>query len=151
MIFPFNKVTVIIKSFTILYTVNQFNCLQVLAVQVFLFVISWLPYALVAQLGILGFVNLVTPYSAEIPVLLAKSSAVWNPIIYSLTGWSKNYLNQKRRRQQYNHNPGPRTTWIRSGDVNSTTLILVQELPESEAETSTVQRLVNGPVEVEPR
>jgi len=26
----------------------------------------------------------VTPYSAELPVMLAKASAIWNPIVYAL-------------------------------------------------------------------
>jgi r-opsin len=50
-----------------------------------LFVLSWLPYTIVAQLGITGHQDYVTPYVAEFPVMLAKSSAVWNPIVYSLT------------------------------------------------------------------
>jgi len=28
--------------------------------------------------------RLVTPYSAELPVMLAKASAIWNPIVYAL-------------------------------------------------------------------
>jgi r-opsin len=50
-----------------------------------LFVVSWLPYALIAQFGIIGLHDLVTPYSTEIPVLVAKASAIWNPIVYALT------------------------------------------------------------------
>jgi hypothetical protein len=50
-----------------------------------LFVISWLPYATVAQLGAAGWQHLVTPYTAEIPIMLAKASYVWNPIVYALS------------------------------------------------------------------
>ena len=49
-----------------------------------LFIGSWLPYALVATFGIVGLDQLVTPYSAELPVMLAKASAIWNPIVYAL-------------------------------------------------------------------
>ena len=49
-----------------------------------LFIGSWLPYALVATFGIVGLRQLVTPYSAELPVMLAKASAIWNPIVYAL-------------------------------------------------------------------
>jgi predicted ATPase len=66
-----------------------------------LFIVSWLPYALISQFGILGLSDLVTPYSAEIPVLLAKTSAVWNPIVYAVTGWSKIYQHHERRRRRY--------------------------------------------------
>ena len=49
-----------------------------------LFIVSWLPYALVATFGFVGLTHLVTPYSAELPVMLAKASAIWNPIVYAL-------------------------------------------------------------------
>ena len=49
-----------------------------------LFIASWLPYALVATFGFVGLHQLVTPYSAELPVMLAKASAIWNPIVYAL-------------------------------------------------------------------
>jgi r-opsin len=49
-----------------------------------MFVLSWLPYAVIAQLGITGFQDFVTPYVSQFPVIFAKSSAIWNPIIYSL-------------------------------------------------------------------
>lgn len=49
-----------------------------------LFVISWVPYAIIAQLGITGLHDYITPLTAEFPVMIAKSSAVWNPIVYAL-------------------------------------------------------------------
>jgi len=57
---------------------------QIAALMIALFVGSWLPYCLVAMFGIVGLGHLVTPYSAELPVMLAKASAVWNPIVYAL-------------------------------------------------------------------
>jgi hypothetical protein len=81
--------------------VCRLSVVQILAIMVCLFIVSWLPYALIAQFGILGLSNLVTPYTAEIPVLLAKSSAVWNPIVYALTGWSKIYRYRERQRRRY--------------------------------------------------
>ena len=50
-----------------------------------LFILSWLPYALIAQFGIVGLDVLVTPYSTEFPIMLAKASAIWNPVVYALT------------------------------------------------------------------
>ena len=58
--------------------------LQMAALMIALFIGSWLPYALVATFGIVGLDQLVTPYSAELPVMLAKASAIWNPIVYAL-------------------------------------------------------------------
>jgi hypothetical protein len=49
-----------------------------------LFVLSWLPYAIVSQLAINGLQHYVTPYTAEFPAVLAKASYVWNPIVYAL-------------------------------------------------------------------
>jgi len=60
-----------------------------------LFILSWLPYALIAQFGIIGLDFLVTPYSAEIPIMLAKASAIWNPVIYALTNPSYKIAFQK--------------------------------------------------------
>ena len=54
------------------------------ALMISLFIASWLPYALVATFGFVGLHQLVTPYSAELPVMLAKASAIWNPIVYAL-------------------------------------------------------------------
>jgi len=68
---------------------------------VVLYIVSWLPYTIIALFGILGLSDLVTPYTAEIPVLLAKTSAVWNPIVYAMTGWSKIYQHHERKNQRY--------------------------------------------------
>jgi len=54
------------------------------ALMITLFIGSWLPYAVVAMFGIVGLSELVTPYSAELPVMLAKASAIWNPLVYAL-------------------------------------------------------------------
>lgn len=62
-----------------------FVFVQIIAAMIVFFVVSWLPYAIVAQLGIFGFEEHVTPYAAELPVMLAKASAVWNPIVYALS------------------------------------------------------------------
>jgi len=54
------------------------------ALMILLFIVSWLPYCLIAMFGIVGLGHLVTPYSAELPVMLAKASAMWNPILFAL-------------------------------------------------------------------
>ncbi|KAK3090012.1 hypothetical protein FSP39_008490 [Pinctada imbricata] len=49
-----------------------------------LFLLSWCPYATVALIGQFGPSDWVTPFLAELPVMLAKASAMHNPIVYAL-------------------------------------------------------------------
>jgi hypothetical protein len=44
------------------------------------FLVSWLPYAIVCFVKIAGYD--VTPTVSALPLLCAKSSICWNPIIY---------------------------------------------------------------------
>ena len=50
-----------------------------------LFLFCWVPYCTVALLPIFGFPHLVTPVVSELPVLFAKSAALYNPIIYAIS------------------------------------------------------------------
>ncbi|XP_060565088.1 rhodopsin, GQ-coupled-like [Ruditapes philippinarum] len=50
-----------------------------------LYLLSWLPYATVALIGMFGDASFVTPFWAEIPVLFAKASAMHNPLVYALS------------------------------------------------------------------
>ena len=63
---------------------QEMKITKVLASCIVSFCICWVPYALVTQLAINGLQDYVTPHVAELPVMLAKSSSIWNPIIYSL-------------------------------------------------------------------
>ena len=58
---------------------------KVAAGTISLFVISWAGYVVFAIAGINGRDDLVTPYTTQIPVMLAKTSATWNPFLYALT------------------------------------------------------------------
>ena len=51
---------------------------------VVLFVLAWGPYALVAVFGMVGEQSRITPILNALPVCFAKSSAVYNPIVYAL-------------------------------------------------------------------
>lgn len=64
---------------------QEIQIAKVVAVNVIMFIITWVPYVTVAMLGVAGHSNLVTPYTTEIPVMLAKASGAWNPIIYALS------------------------------------------------------------------
>ncbi|NXR81811.1 OPSP protein, partial [Pycnonotus jocosus] len=48
------------------------------------FLLCWLPYAAVALTATFGQPGLISPAASIIPAILAKSSAVYNPIIYVL-------------------------------------------------------------------
>ena len=64
---------------------QEIQIAKVVAINVTMFIITWLPYVTVAMCGIAGHDSLVTPYTTEIPVMLAKASGAWNPLIYALS------------------------------------------------------------------
>lgn len=50
------------------------------------FLIAWIPYAVVSVVSAFGEPDSVPIPVSVIPTLLAKSSAMYNPIIYQLVG-----------------------------------------------------------------
>nr|XP_033506049.1 melanopsin-like [Epinephelus lanceolatus] len=52
---------------------------------ILLFVISWSPYSAVALTATAGYTHLLTPYMNSVPAVIAKASAIHNPIIYAIT------------------------------------------------------------------
>jgi len=84
------------------------------ALMIVLFIVSWLPYCLIAMFGIVGLGHLVTPYSAELPVMLAKASAIWNPIVYALK-------HPRYRSALAGYLPEIVTQWCRLGEPSSKT------------------------------
>lgn len=52
---------------------------------IMLFVVSWAPYSVVALTATAGYAQLLTPYMNSVPAVIAKASAIHNPIIYALT------------------------------------------------------------------
>uniref|UniRef100_T1D132 Opsin n=1 Tax=Dendrocoelum lacteum TaxID=27895 RepID=T1D132_9PLAT len=51
---------------------------------VFLYLLSWTPYAIIALMALTGKRDHLNPYTAELPVLFAKTSAMYNPFIYAI-------------------------------------------------------------------
>ena len=51
---------------------------------VVLFIVAWLPYAVVAMIGLFGNQASLTPYVSSVAGLFAKTSTVYNPIVYAL-------------------------------------------------------------------
>lgn len=52
---------------------------------VFLYLLSWTPYAIVALIGQFGPAEWVTPYVSELPVMFAKAAAMHNPVVYAFS------------------------------------------------------------------
>ena len=52
---------------------------------VFLWILAWTPYAIVALLGIFGQKHLLTPFVSTLPALFCKTSSCINPFIYSIS------------------------------------------------------------------
>ncbi|XP_067649047.1 rhodopsin-like [Haliotis asinina] len=50
-----------------------------------IFLMSWLPYAVVSFISAFGDPTLISPLMATIPALVAKSAGLWNPLIYVAT------------------------------------------------------------------
>ncbi|CAH8467726.1 unnamed protein product [Dicrocoelium dendriticum] len=51
---------------------------------VIFFLAAWTPYAVVCLMTLIGWMENLTPFGSEIPVLFAKTSAVYNPFIYAI-------------------------------------------------------------------
>lgn len=52
---------------------------------ILLFVVSWSPYSAVALTATAGYAHLLTPYMNSVPAVIAKASAIHNPIIYAIS------------------------------------------------------------------
>lgn len=52
---------------------------------ILLFIVSWSPYSAVALTATAGYAHLLTPYMNSVPAVIAKASAIHNPIIYAVT------------------------------------------------------------------
>ncbi|XP_057380856.1 compound eye opsin BCRH2-like [Daphnia carinata] len=58
---------------------------KVAIINVTLWILAWTPFAIVCMLGTWGDTSKITPYICELPVILAKTSCVYNPLIYALS------------------------------------------------------------------
>ncbi|XP_064640540.1 rhodopsin-like [Lineus longissimus] len=58
---------------------------KVSATLVLLYLMSWGPYSIVSLAALLGYRSFLNPYMSEIPVIFAKTSAIYNPIVYAVS------------------------------------------------------------------
>ncbi len=62
--------------------------LQIIILNIIFFCIAWVPYALVAIIGELDLPNqtrYINLYTTTLPALFAKTSSIYNPILYTFT------------------------------------------------------------------
>ncbi|XP_027025299.2 melanopsin-like [Tachysurus fulvidraco] len=64
---------------------TEWKMAKVALLVILLFVISWSPYSVVALTATAGYGHVFTPYMNSIPAVIAKASAIHNPIIYAIT------------------------------------------------------------------
>ncbi|NWX21156.1 OPN4 protein, partial [Aegotheles bennettii] len=63
---------------------NEWKLAKIAFVVIIVFVLSWSPYACVTLIAWAGQGNILTPYSKSVPAIIAKASAIYNPIIYAI-------------------------------------------------------------------
>jgi len=58
---------------------------KVAIINVTLWIMAWSPFGIICMLGTWGDASRITPLVNELPVILSKTSCVYNPIIYALS------------------------------------------------------------------
>ncbi|XP_064177073.1 melanopsin-A-like [Anguilla rostrata] len=64
---------------------NEWKMAKIALIVILLYVISWSPYSCVALTAFAGYADMLTPYMNSVPAVIAKASAIHNPIIYAIT------------------------------------------------------------------
>nr|BAS66936.1 mammalian-like melanopsin [Eptatretus burgeri] len=64
---------------------GEWRLAKIALIIILLFIVSWSPYSCVALIAWAGYAELLTPYTNSIPAIIAKASAIHNPIVYAIT------------------------------------------------------------------
>ncbi|KAM4709320.1 melanopsin-B-like [Discoglossus pictus] len=72
------------QSFLTTSVKNEWKMAKIAFVIIIVFVLSWSPYACVTLIAWAGHGKTLTPYSKTVPAVIAKASAIYNPIIYGI-------------------------------------------------------------------
>ncbi|POI25830.1 hypothetical protein CIB84_010420, partial [Bambusicola thoracicus] len=64
---------------------NEWKLAKIALIVILLYVISWSPYSVVALVAFAGYSHVLTPFMNSVPAVIAKASAIHNPIIYAIT------------------------------------------------------------------
>ncbi|KAM9330503.1 melanopsin-B-like [Gastrophryne carolinensis] len=63
---------------------NEWKMAKIAFVIIVVYVLSWSPYACVTLIAWAGHGKSLTPYFKSVPAVIAKASAIYNPIIYGI-------------------------------------------------------------------
>ncbi|XP_048365994.1 melanopsin-like isoform X2 [Sphaerodactylus townsendi] len=63
---------------------SEWKLAKIAFVAIVVYVLSWSPYACVTLIAWAGRSSFLTPYSKSVPAVIAKASAIYNPIIYAI-------------------------------------------------------------------
>ncbi|XP_047448803.1 opsin 4xb isoform X2 [Mugil cephalus] len=63
---------------------SEWKLAKIAFVVIVVYVLSWSPYACVTLISWSGHSNILSPYSKAVPAVIAKASAIYNPIIYAI-------------------------------------------------------------------
>ncbi|XP_068161284.1 melanopsin-A-like isoform X2 [Antennarius striatus] len=64
---------------------SEWKMAKIALIVILLFVFSWAPYSCAALTAFAGYAHMLTPYMNSVPAVIAKASAIYNPIIYAIT------------------------------------------------------------------
>ncbi|KAK2820571.1 hypothetical protein Q5P01_023530 [Channa striata] len=64
---------------------SEWKTAKIALIIILLFVISWAPYSCAALTAFAGYADMLTPYMNSVPAVIAKASAIHNPIVYAIT------------------------------------------------------------------
>lgn len=64
---------------------TEIRIAKIAIVNITLWIFAWTPFTIVSILGTWGDPSYVTALLSELPIVCAKTSAVYNPIIYALS------------------------------------------------------------------
>ncbi|XP_067828442.1 melanopsin-A [Heptranchias perlo] len=64
---------------------NEWKMAKIALIVILLYVFSWSPYSIVALTAFAGYASILTPYMNSVPAVIAKASAIYNPIVYAIT------------------------------------------------------------------
>ncbi|CAK6956825.1 melanopsin-A-like [Scomber scombrus] len=64
---------------------SEWKMAKIALIVILLYVISWAPYSCAALTAFAGYADMLTPYMHSVPAVIAKASAIHNPIIYAIS------------------------------------------------------------------
>ena len=76
-----------VKDLSPIYSKREMKLIKMVCLLILMYLVAWTPYAVVtlaAQLGS-NIENYINPYTTSLPALFAKTSSVYNPLIYTLS------------------------------------------------------------------